>query len=121
VHFPATPFGEPGCELSWNTPEGTSAQLQVKAAAYNPPFRPTWANVVPGLSSGTSPVAEGVVAKVVCSQGAPPGMVGGGYGLAFVFKLADAVEAAGAPITASFDIGGSGGAAAKGPVLRYGC
>ena len=48
-------------------------------------------------------------------------MVGGGYGLAFVFKLADAVEAAGAPITASFDIGGSGGAAAKGPVLRYGC
>jgi len=118
VHFRATPFGSTGCELSWNALGVTGLPLEVKqSSAYNPPFRPTWNNVVvPSLSAKPSPVAHGTIVKTVCSNGPPPGSVGGGYGLAFIFKLADAVEAAGTAAATSFDVGGF-----SGPILRYGC
>ena len=118
VHFAATPYGSAGCELSWNPPDGLPAvPLQVKATAYDPPFRPTWSSIsTQGGFSGASPVAQGSLVKTACSNGPPPGAVGGGYGLAYVFKLADTLEAAGTAASVSFDVAGL-----KGPVLRYDC
>lgn len=124
VHFPTTPYGSVGCELSLNVPEGISFQLQAKqSSAYSPPFRsPTWNNFVPDLSAiNALPLGAGVVAKTACSNGPPPGGVGGGYGLAFVLQLADTVEAAGSSAAVSFDFSGHGSGGPQGPILRSGC
>lgn len=105
VHYPPTPYGSYGCGLRWSVPENTqfpnytgSHQLDVKqaTAAYLPPFQPTWNSIVPKLEgvAGTVngvPGANAVVNTFACSN-RPLAGVGGGYGLAFVFKLAASVN-----------------------------
>jgi hypothetical protein len=140
VHFPPTPSGSYGCELHWNIPQNTqfltyygNHQLDVKkTTAYFPPFRPTWGSVIAGDPSTLGPGvfgtvnavqgAGGVIGTTQCSNGAPAGAVGGGFGLGFIFKFADWVEQGGQPAGASFYSGWSGPPSVfKGTYLNYNC
>ncbi|KAH8646284.1 hypothetical protein BX600DRAFT_477437 [Xylariales sp. PMI_506] len=138
VHFPPTPYGSTGCELKWDIPTGTQftsyyggQQLDVKTTrAYSPPFRPTWNNVVAGDPPTLGPGVFGTVNAVAgtstfvnteaCSNRAPEGEVGGGFGLSFVFKFASWIEQNGAAAGLGFYCGNSG-TSYTGPSINYNC
>ena len=135
MHFQATPYATKDCELRWNIPEtmqfltsyGSSRLDAKQSSAYIPPFRPTWNGVMKKLDGisgniNATPGASAVVNKATCSNGPPPGSVGGGYGVAFVFKFADEVEQAGIAAGLSFRTGPTEDISVfNGPFLGYHC
>lgn len=84
--------------MSFNAYYGAN-QCEVKqVTGYSMPFQPTWNSIVNSPAYSQSGVAgtfnavpgQGCVVNTApqCSNKAPAGAVGGGYGLAYVFKFA---------------------------------
>lgn len=138
VHFPPTPFGSSGCQLNWDIPPNTQFtsyygghQVDVKTTtAYFPPFRPTWNTVIAGSPAtlgsgvfGTVNADAGVCVTVnteACSNSPERPLLGGAYGLAFIFKFADWIESGGAAAGLAFRFGFSS-EGFTGPSLSYNC
>jgi hypothetical protein len=116
--------------MSFNALYGTN-QCEVKqVTGYSQPFQPTWNSIVKSAAYSQSGVAgtfnavagQGCVVNTApqCSNAAPLGQVGGGYGLAYVFKFAAWTEQGDLEGALSFTPGSAGGVT-TGPYLNFNC
>jgi hypothetical protein len=117
VTYDPTPAGSYGCQLSWRldpslgfvSQYGGANQLEVKqTTGFAPPYAPTWNSIIaasPPVTLGVSGTvnvvagANAVVNTYACSN------TGNGYGLAFVFKLAQWIEQGANAAGVSFFVG----------------